>query len=142
MLVVSIIGMMVALATPSFMAMQYRSKRIEVVTITDGIFTSQMEYNIRWDAYVDAPEYWPREDLTKFKVAWAEGSEMEAKLGYRSNGFVSGKYKTETQSEQEFTVTGEIDVDGDGENAIYKIVWNEQAELPKEQGWMTATTVY
>ena len=142
MLVVAILSMMAAMATPSFVAMMYRSKRIELVTIMDGIYTAQLEYNHTHDTYVSAPTFYPREALSKEKVAWPAGSEMEETLGYRPDGQVAGKYKTDMTSIIAFEVIGEIDVDGDGQNAVYQITYTEEDGGIKEQDWMTPTDVY
>ena len=124
------------------MSMMYRSKRMELVTVTDGIYMQQIAHNNRHDTYVSAPTYYPRETLTKAKVEWPSGGEMETIMDFRPDGYVAGKYMTDTTSVISFEIVGEIDVDGDGQNAVYQVTYTEEQGGIKEQGWMTGTDVY
>jgi type II secretory pathway pseudopilin PulG len=142
MLVIAIISLMAAVGGPNMLSMMYRSKRTEVITVTQGIYTSQRAYESRWDSYVDAPSYHPRETLTRKKVIWPHEGELSESLGYQPDGMVHGKYMSGADSERAFEVIGQIDVDGDGENAIYQITFNEDSDTPREQDWMTGDQVF
>ena len=53
MIVVAIIGILAALAIPTFVEMQLRAKRAEVPGNLDGIKTAQVGYEATYDAYVN-----------------------------------------------------------------------------------------
>jgi hypothetical protein len=120
----------------------YKSKRTEVITVSQGIYSSQRAYEARWDSFVDAPTYHPRETLTRQKVAWIHSGELAETLGYGPDGQVWGKYMSIQVSQRSFTVTGQVDVDGDSDNSTYKITFDEDLDTPKEQGFMTNDTTY
>ena len=124
------------------LSMMYRSKRTEVITVTKGIYTAQRAYESRWDAYVDAPGYHPREALTRQKVIWPHEGELSEKLGYQPDGMVHGKYMSGADGQRAFEVIGQVDVDGDGQNAIYQISFDEDLPTPMVQDWMTGDQVF
>ncbi len=142
MIVIAIISIMAMMGGPSMLSMMHRSKRTEAITVTQGIYTSQRAYESRWDSYVDAPTYHPREDLTRQKVNWPHTGDLSEILGYQPDGMVYGKYMTLTEGQRSFTIKGEVDIDGDQENAVYEIIFDEDQDTPKSQAWMSSDMVF
>jgi type IV pilus assembly protein PilA len=119
MIVVAIIGILAAIAIPNFIAMQYRSKRSELPTNVEGIKTAELAYEAAYDTYVDATVY-PRDTPDKTMVIWdVGGSAGFATIGWAPSGSVRGIYEAAVNGTTDFTVTGQSDVDGDGDPAIY-----------------------
>jgi type II secretory pathway pseudopilin PulG len=142
MLVIAILSVLSSIGAPSLLSAMYKTKRTEVITVSQGIYTAQRAYEARWDSFVDAPTYHPRETLTRQKSTWTHTGELAETLGYGPDGKVWGKYMSVRVSQRSFTVTGQVDVDGDRDNAIYKITFDEDAGTLKEQGFMTSDITY
>jgi prepilin-type N-terminal cleavage/methylation domain-containing protein len=142
MIVIAIISIMAMIGGPNMLSMMHRSKRTEAITVASGIYTAQRAYESRWDAFVDAPTYHPRESLTRYKVAWEHSGDLSETLGYQPDGLVYGKYMTSTEGQRAFTIKGEVDVDGDQENAVYEIIFDEDRDTPKSQGWMSSDMTF
>ncbi len=117
MIVVAIIGILAAIAIPNFVDMQYRAKRAELPPNINGIKTAEIAYDAAFDAYL-APAYAPAAVGGKVAQAWVTNAAFTA-LGWEPSGSVRGSYKAASPSDNDFTVTGIIDVDGDGTAATY-----------------------
>ncbi len=114
-----VIGILAAIAIPNFVAMQYRAKRAEVPANVDGIKNAEMNYDAAFDEFIPArPAPRPSHVLGKNAVRWT-GSQGFDKLGWAPDGEVRGTYQVDTLGCCDFIVTGMIDVDGDGNPAIY-----------------------
>lgn len=122
MIVVAIIGILAAIAIPNFMDMQYRAKRAEAPSNTDGIKTSEMGYDAAFDQVLAVAVHPAGGDaaLGKKQATWVSGSGFDT-LGWSPDGEVRGNYLVTTTSSgiQDFTVTGSIDVDDDNIIARY-----------------------
>jgi type IV pilus assembly protein PilA len=91
MIVVAIIGILAAIAIPSFLAMQLRAKRSELPTNLDAIRTAEKAYHAEWDAFTDCiltpatvsrdPQVFTGSGLTAFQ-----------NLGWTADGNVRGQY--------------------------------------------------
>jgi type IV pilus assembly protein PilA len=118
MIVVAIIGILAAIAVPSFVKMQWRAKRAEVPSNVDGIKTAQIAYDAAFDQFVTQTALHPTTTAGKAPRQWPVGSNFDT-LGWTPDGEVRGQYKVSTTSTTDFLVTGRSDVDGDSTFASY-----------------------
>lgn len=120
MIVVAIIGILAAIAIPNFMAMQLKAKRSEAPGNVDGIKTAEMGYDAAYDTYVAVAAYPTGGPSGKAPVAWDEASSGDfTTIGWKPDGEVRGSYSVDLDGPNNFTVTGLIDVDGEGLQAQY-----------------------
>ena len=128
MIVVAIIGILAAIAIPNFVAMQYRAKRAEVAPNIDGIKTAELAYEAAQDAFVSA-SWAPRgnSSVDKQQFPWPAtgGAPGFDTISWKPDGDVRGAYMVDTANStggsNSFSVTGEIDVDGDGTRAQFTL---------------------
>ena len=121
MIVVAIIGILAAIAVPTFGVMQYRAKRAEVPSNVDGIKTAEMGYEAAFDRFLTASDHPGAGGISKKTVDWAGGNADYQKLGWAPDGDVRGSYVvvTTTSGSSDFTVTGVADVDNNGTDCKY-----------------------
>jgi type IV pilus assembly protein PilA len=127
MIVVAIIGILAAIAIPSFITMQLKAKRAEVPGNVDGIKTAELSYDAAFDAFVAAAAT-PATVPGKAPVQWTAGSAFDT-IGWSPDGEVRGQYAVPTATNTDFTVTGACDVDGNGTNADYSATSSINATL-------------
>ena len=127
MIVVAIIGILAALAIPTFVEMQLRAKRAEVPGNLDGIKTAQVGYEATYDAYVncqESPETLSSDASDKAPKAWVDAGGTIGgftTIGWKPDGDVRGAYSATatTGATPTFLATGKINVDGDAVQAEY-----------------------
>lgn len=141
MIVVAIMGILAAIAVPNFMQMQAKAKRAELPTIVAAISDSQVAYHVATDAFVEVATFVPGGTPGKASRAWPPGSNFET-LGWAPDGAVRGNYKTALNGDTQFTVTGECDVDGDGQKATYYLSYDIEQAQPSTQDFTTPSDVY
>jgi len=116
-------GLVAAIAAPHFIQPERRSKRAELPSNLDGVFTAELAYDAAFDeilacgsptrarAIIAASPKAPR--------PW-EGGDCWERLGWAPDGQVRGAYWVEVSADnRSFTVWAIGDTDGDGEIAIY-----------------------
>jgi len=118
MIVVAIIGILAAIAIPSFINMQYRAKRSELPSNVDGIKTAQLAYDAAMDTFIQETSFRPDSSPTKSARDWTAGTAFDT-LGWGPDGQVRGSYKVVSTSTTDFMVTGIGDIDGDGVQATF-----------------------
>ena len=118
MIVVAIIGILAAIAIPSFVQMQFRAKRAELPSNVDGIKTAQIAYDAAMDTFVQEAAFQPDASPGKKPRDWAAGSAFDT-LGWMPDGQVRGSYKVQSTSTTDFLATGVGDIDGDGVQARF-----------------------
>lgn len=118
MIVVAIIGILAAIAVPSFVKMQWRAKRAEVPSNVDGVKTAQLAFDAANDEFITQAAFHPTATAGKAPRAWPTGSSFDT-LGWSPDGEVRGQYKVSTTSTTDFLVTGRSDVDGDATFSTY-----------------------
>jgi type IV pilus assembly protein PilA len=128
MIVVAIIGILAAIAIPNFLTMQLKAKRGEVPGNVDGIKTSEVSYDAAFDGYLNAGVS-PRSTLDKTAVAWTPADANWTSLGWSPDGEVRGNYAVTGAVATNFNVTGNSDVDGDGNQATYTADVDSNAEI-------------
>ena len=92
MIVVAIIGILAAIAIPSFLAMQLRAKRSELPTNLDAIRTAEKAYHAEWDTYTAcgvAPSAQPTRQAVPFNTGAVNAF---SQMGWAADGNVRGQY--------------------------------------------------
>jgi type IV pilus assembly protein PilA len=121
MIVVAIIGILAAIAIPSYINYQLDSKRSELKGNVKGVKTSEESYNASHDGYMDLAVQ-PRTDgtLDKTQVTWGTYADWTS-IGWRPDGDVRGNYMVGGTggTNENFTVTGKTDVDNDDQ--LYEV---------------------
>jgi type IV pilus assembly protein PilA len=116
MIVVAIIGILAAIAVPSFIEVQLRAKRAEIAPNMNGIQATELAYHAAFDRFVEAPDL--PGTVQKEPVPWPQPAAGFDSLGWRPDGMVRGSYEVELQrGGQDFLVRGRSDIDGDGVEA-------------------------
>jgi type IV pilus assembly protein PilA len=134
MIVVAIIGILAAIAIPNFLAMQLRAKRAELPTNVDAIRTAEKAYHAEWDAFTATaavPDAVPGRAQTEFVGGGLTAFNL---LGWVADGKVRGQYSVVVENataaaDDDFTVSGEADVDGDLDNSKYNCNRAEKATM-------------
>ncbi|MFH1729096.1 MAG: prepilin-type N-terminal cleavage/methylation domain-containing protein [Pseudomonadota bacterium] len=85
MIVVAIIGILAAIAIPSFMAYIKKSKQSEVNTLFNGMFAAEADYNIDNAKFHETPAIKPFEEVTDLDGNKQPGS--QAAFANDTNGF-------------------------------------------------------
>ncbi len=122
MIVVAIIGILAAIAIPNFVAMQYRAKRAEVPGNVDAIKTAAIGYEAAFDQIIDlpaAPAGWSAGAAGKAPLPWDGAADSWGRVGWQPDGPVRGQYQLAIVGTNDFLITGQCDVDGDGSQATY-----------------------
>ena len=120
------VGMLAAIAIPSFVEMQYRAKRSEVPNLVDDIRAAQLAYHARTGRYLACGS----EEAAVAVLANGNGKKRRpfsggdgdcwAELGWVPNHEVRGEYFVLLNNDgSDFQAHGICDVDGDGEFALY-----------------------
>ncbi|MES2642063.1 MAG: prepilin-type N-terminal cleavage/methylation domain-containing protein [Myxococcota bacterium] len=129
MIVVSIIGILAAIAIPNFLMMQSKAKRAELPANVDGIKTAELGYHAEFDEYL-ALTTSPTGTPAKAQTTWTANGTEWTRLGWSPDGEVRGQYgATLVQCDQDpttyaadvpvFCVTGASDVDADSNRVVY-----------------------
>ena len=117
MIVVAIIGILASIAIPNAVDYSYRAKRAEGPINVDAIKTAEVSYEATFDSYIAATGH-PTGAHGKKLRDWDGGNSQFQELGWKPDGTVRGTY-TVTTTSSDFTVTVEMDVDGDLVDAVY-----------------------
>ena len=142
MIVVAIIGILAAIAIPSFLAMQLRAKRSELPTNLDAIRTAEKAYHAEWDSYTTCPAT-PAAPSGRSPTDFATpGLTQFQNLGWVADGRVRGAYGVDgvvtggNIDLDDFTGTALGDIDGDNDASHYSCDASVKPEM------RTANNVY
>ena len=116
MIVVAIIGILGAIAIPSFTKLMMRTKRAELPTLVTAIREHQVAYYAEFDVYVDCAP-----NPAAYSAApqpWAQNMAGWDAIGYQPDGDIRGSYSCDDLG-NDFLCTGLIDLDNDGIEARY-----------------------
>ena len=118
MIVVAIIGILAAIAIPSFVAMQQRAKRSELPMNLDAIRTAEKAYKAEYDIYVacalnpGVPSAQPQ--------AWGTPAGGWDQIGWEPDGLVRSVYEVQAPTSTEFLAYAEADIDEDATNCRFE----------------------
>ncbi len=137
---VAIVGILAAVAIPSFKGYVYRGRVTEAVTVLNEIKTRQEAYRSRFGNYAAVNgnswgDYTPTDVPGSQPVVWPSSREWE-ELGLRSPGYVRFRYATiagfpgeaapastnlETETNFWYAAQAEGDLDDDGNTFILEV---------------------
>lgn len=121
MIVVSIIGLLAAIAVPAFIKYQLRAKRAEGANNIAAIRVSEIVYEGSHDTYLScAATPNPPASTVGAKVGWANGgfADFEA-LAWRPEGSVYFEYRVLDITTTQFTAECDADIDMVGLHSCY-----------------------
>jgi len=126
MIVVAIIGILAAIAIPSFLAMQLRAKRSELPTNLDAVRTAEKAYHAEWDTFTQCAATPTAAAPGRTPVDFSAGGKASFEnLGWVADGKVRGAYwvsdvdATGDIEADEFTAHAIGDIDGDATPSHY-----------------------
>lgn len=119
MIVVSIIGVLAAIAVPNFLRYQLRTRATEALTHLQGIATTEDAYYAEHGSYVSVPSPVPAALPGRVRLAWPSGTNFDV-IGWAPEGDVIFHYMVSADatgspgSLNRFTVEARGDLDADG----------------------------
>jgi prepilin-type N-terminal cleavage/methylation domain-containing protein len=122
---VAIIGILSAIAVPSWIESQNRAKRAEVPANVEGIRVSELGYFATFDTFLPEASWYPQalagDESNKRLKDWPEADKAGGftQLGWRPYGAVRGAYSIPDGDADSFEIQGLSDVDGDNDEALY-----------------------
>ncbi len=131
-------GIVAAIAIPNYMAMQLRAKRAELPSNVDALRTAEKAYHAEWDTFTSVGPCPPSSvSLGREQVYWESSWDCYREfeyLGWIPDGMVRGRYSVTANNgssyvDDDFTVVGEADVDGDGNFSVYQANRAEKATM-------------
>lgn len=125
MIVVTIIGILSAIAIPSFNSYVQRSRTSEAVNFLGAIKLRQEAYRSEFGQYCDTGDYWPAAVEGAEPVAWGDPPDAWQQLGARPDGFVRFQY----QSEAGTPANVPVDLGYDEDNADFWFVSRARGDL-------------
>ncbi len=116
MLVVSIMGLLAAIAIPNYTHMLLRARRSEVPSNLATIRVQEIAYQVEWDVFTACP-LTPVDSPGRSTVyVQLDSSHPFTLLGWWPDGRVRSQYQVLTSNQNRlFEARGYTDVDGDGE---------------------------
>ena len=123
MIVVAIIAVLAAIAIPSFLRFQLRSKTSEATTNLGGIRTCEETYRAEEDLYLACAAH-PAAIPTGTPVTWAGAPVTWASIGFEPDGNVRYQYSVAIPAAApftDFTAMAEGDLDADGSTSTYTV---------------------
>lgn len=127
-IVLTIMGVIAAIAIPAYRDAQARSKRAEVPANVEGIKVAQSAHHQGAETYV-ACDRAPRTVPDKTAVDWVP-TDGFTEIGWSPTGAVRGVYEVEyTDGDEDFLVRGYSDTDGDGNQAEYTATLTQAATI-------------
>lgn len=125
MVTVAIIGVLSAIAVPTWRDSQFRTKRAEIPANVAGIRVAELGYYAAWSKFVAQAEPLPRalagDGTDRLPYAWpklgtAQGFDT---LGWSPNASVRGAYSVYVEKSVYMQVDAACNVDGDDEIATF-----------------------
>ncbi len=130
MIVVSIIGLLAAIAIPNYMHMVLRARRSEVPSNLATIRVQEVAYQVEWDLFTACslvPETSPGRSTTAVVLADDHPFSL---LGWAPDGRVRSQYQVlTTHQDSRFRARGMTDVDGDGVLCVWEATHTTGVEM-------------
>ena len=131
-----LVGFGLSIAIPNYISMASRAKRAELPTMVEAIRTAQLARHTGTGRFIACGnEMGARAELVgdggkRARDFNSAGDPCWDELGWEPEGQVRGAYWVEvTASGDDFKVTGLLDVDADGEYAIFVATRDREAEM-------------
>ena len=127
MIVVSIIGILAAIAIPNFLRYQLRTRATETLTHLKGIATTETAYYAEHGGYVSVSPPVPGSLPGAQRVPWQTGTSFDL-IGWAPDGGVVFQYAvraddpTSMGSYTRFTAETTSDLDNDGVQAYFAVI--------------------
>lgn len=130
MIVVSIMGLLAAIAIPTYTHMLLRVRRSEVPSNLATIRVQEIAYQVEWDVFTACPMT-PADSPGRGTVLVPlHENHPFALLGWWPDGRVRSQYQVlTTQDHRNFETRGLTDVDGDGEMSVWIATNSSPVEL-------------
>ena len=123
MIVVSIIGLLAAIALPNYYQMVLRARRAEIPPNLASIRRQEVAYQIEWDLYTSCPatpSQMPGRVPTDFGVHPHDPHPF-CYIGWLPDGKVRGQYSVIADEEgASFTARAQSDIDTNGEYCLFE----------------------
>lgn len=127
-IVIAIIGLLAAIAMPTWQEMQLRAKRTEPFIHLEAIATAEDGYHAAYDSYVNLANN-PGSSLTKELRAFDPDASGWPTLGYRPDGHIRCNYRAEAFGAGTwFRVDANCDIDNDNATAIIRYYAGEAVD--------------
>lgn len=122
MITVAIIGILVAVAIPSFARYKLKSRTAEASVNLEAIATIEIAYHAEYNQFVVCAESPPEADIGILKTPWTNSTGFTL-IGFspKDNSVHYSYEVTSTDTAVNFTAEAEGDLDGDGNNAVFLI---------------------
>jgi prepilin-type N-terminal cleavage/methylation domain-containing protein len=130
MIVVSIMGLLAAIAIPNYMHMLLRARRCEVPSNLATIRVQEVAYQVEWDLFTACP-LTPEDSPGRSTVyVQLDADHPFSLLGWWPDGRVRSQYQVLTQNNDHFfEAYGMTDVDGDEELCMWKATETSSVEM-------------
>jgi prepilin-type N-terminal cleavage/methylation domain-containing protein len=143
---VAIVALISAIAVPSFLQLQYRTKRAEMEQNTNALRVSEEAYHTAADAYLNVNVWIPSGAPIKQRRAWPSGTQYDL-LGFRPDGQLYGTYIAYTGGWcNEINLEAQQNLDGIGGIQAYGCCVRQQHYFNNEQtglcGYQWGLTTY
>jgi prepilin-type N-terminal cleavage/methylation domain-containing protein len=135
MIVVAIVGILASIAIPNFHAMTYRAKRAEVPVHVGAIGRAEFAYQAEWDVFTACPltpPTSPESVAVPFGVGPTDDHPFPV-LGWVPDGLIRSQYMV-SATEITYLVTGQSDLDHNGELSIYTATQDAPVQMITPNG--------
>jgi prepilin-type N-terminal cleavage/methylation domain-containing protein len=132
MMVVAIIALISAIAVPSFLQLQYRTKRTEMEQNVNALRVSEEAYHAGQDAWLDINIWLPAGPPVKQKRPWPSGTQYDL-LGFRPDGELYGIYNAFTGWCRDLNIEAQENLDNLGGVQAYGCCVGQQHYFINEQ---------
>jgi len=115
---VAIVGVLAAIAIPTYTEMQLRARKAEVAPVLRGIGTAETAYQTATGTWIDAGAN-PTGTPSKVPRAWLAGQPGWTELGYQPAGELRCTYSVTVERSGDLALaSADCDMDGDGNIAV------------------------
>ena len=130
MIVVSIMGLLAAIAVPNYMQMLLRARRSEVPSNLATIRVQEIAYGVEWDVFTACPLLPPDSPGRSTTMVNINDGYAFQMIGWWPDGRVRAQYQVLTfQDDISFLARALTDIDGDGEMCVWETTENVGVQM-------------
>jgi len=122
MIVVAIVGILAAIAIPTFMNYRMKAQSAEVRSNLGAIRSTEIAYFAEWSAYITGQDWTPLHGAPRnIKIPWDFNTRFSV-LGFEPEGNVFFEYRLEpigVPASNDFTTRARADLDNDGSWSLF-----------------------